>query len=436
MSTSAVNFDRRTVLKSSALGLLGASVDYAGEGQASADVLSTDGPTTGSSTGTTPTATDTCRNTSKRSSLVDIPQEFTPLVGEVLHAPIPFTGSDGQTYLAYELKLTNFTTGSVTIEKLEVIDADTGTTIHVLDAEEVSSRLQPAGRRDTVASFDPALTALLFLHVNVDEPSDVPERLIHRVSLHAEVAPPDQQELRESVGEVTVDRRDVVTVGPPLRGSNYIAADSFGDAVRHTRATLPVNGRIWLAQRYAVDYEQLDAEGRIYDGSRDDLESHTIYGEKALAVADGTVVKVIDDVPENVPGEYPEEITLEEADGNAVILDLGRENYALYAHFQPGSIRVAEGDYVEQGDVLALVGNSGNSIAPHLHFHIMNRPLSLASNGLPYLIDAFTITGKTAGTAAFDQAEADGTPLAVNHFDSPVESIGTLPLDQIVVDFG
>jgi hypothetical protein len=59
------------------------------------------------------------------------------------------------------------------------------------------------------------------------------------------------------VGETNVDRRDVVVVGPPLKGSNYVAADSCCAASRHTRAALPIEGQIWLAQRYAVDYEQL-----------------------------------------------------------------------------------------------------------------------------------------------------------------------------------
>ena len=429
-----MNFGRRTMLKGSALGLLGVGVGHADERRSSADVSPTN-ESTSSSTDTVPSATNAHRNPSRDSALAGVAQNLTPLVGEVLYAPIPFTGSDGQTYLAYELGLTNFTTGPVSIEKLEVLDADSGAAIHVLDAEEVASRLQPAGRRDSVGSFEPAMTALVFLHVTVDDPSDVPDELRHRLSLHVEAAPPDQQQLTETVGEIGVDRREVRTVGPPLDGSNYIAADSFGDAVRHTRATLPINGRIWLAQRYAVDYERLDAENRIYNGPQEDLESYTIYGENAIAVADGTVVAVVDGVPENVPGEYPAGITLEEADGNAVILDLGCENYALYAHFQPGSIRVTEGDHVEQGDVLALVGNSGNSIAPHLHFHVMNRPSSLASNGLPYLVDSFTILGRTPGTEAFDRAEADGRPLAVERFDPPVESVGTLPLDQIVVGF-
>jgi murein DD-endopeptidase MepM/ murein hydrolase activator NlpD len=85
--------------------------------------------------------------------------------------------------------------------------------------------------------------------------------------------------------------------------------------------------------------------------------------------------------------------------------------------------------------VLALVGNSGNSLAPHLHFHVMSGPLSLASNGLPYLVDSFTVTGQTPGTHAFDEAEAEGTPLKVNPVE-PAETVTeAMPLDQYVVSF-
>jgi len=144
---------------------------------------------------------------------------------------------------------------------------------------------------------------------------------------------------------------------------------------------------------------------------------------------------VIAGLPEQEPGVFPEGISLDEADGNSVILDLGGGNYALYAHFQPGSIRVKEGDRVERGDVLALVGNSGNSLAPHLHFHVMNGPLSLASNGLPYVVDSFTATGQSADTEAFDEAEAEGTPLEVTPVD-PAETVTeAMPLDQYVVSF-
>src|SRR5215211_7697247 len=139
------------------------------------------------------------------------------------------------------------------------------------------------------------MTALVFLHVSFDEANQVPERLVHRVTLKAAAAPPDQQKITQKVGPTEVDRRDVVVVGPPLRGSNFLAADSCCDATRHTRAALPINGQVWLSQRYAVDYEQLDANNRIWSGQKkENLNNYTIYGKKALAVADGRVVKVVD----------------------------------------------------------------------------------------------------------------------------------------------
>ncbi len=148
------------------------------------------------------------------------------------------------------------------------------------------------------------------------------------------------------------------------------------------------------------------------------------------------MVKVIDGLPQQVPGVFPEGISPDQADGNSVILDIGGGNYALYAHFQPGSIRVKEGEQVKRGEMLALVGNSGNSLAPHLHFHVMDGPESLASNGLPYPVDSFEITGRnTAGTEAFDEAEAKGTPLEVDRVDPAKRVTHVMPLDQIVVSF-
>jgi murein DD-endopeptidase MepM/ murein hydrolase activator NlpD len=375
-------------------------------------------------------------STTATAAAVEDTQELTPIVGQVLHAPIPFAGSDGRTHLVYELEATNFTGGETTIGQLEVLDADTHDVVATLDAEEVSGRLQPAGLREPAGTLAPSTTAIAFLHVTFGEAGEVPDRLVHRLSVKADAAPPDQQKITEEVGPTQVDRRDVAVVGPPLRGSNYLAADSCCDATRHTRAALPVDGRVWVAQRYAVDYEQLDADNRVYSGKKKDLDSYTIYGQEAIAAANGTVVKVVDGLPEQVPGVFPEGISLDEADGNSVILDIGGGNYALYAHFQPGSVRVKEGERVERGEVLGLVGNSGNSLAPHLHFHVMSGPLSLASNGLPYEVDSFTVTGRnTAGTEAFDEAEAEGTPLEVTPVDPAERVTDAMPLDQFVVSF-
>ncbi|MDQ3637786.1 MAG: M23 family metallopeptidase [Actinomycetota bacterium] len=320
------------------------------------------------------------------------------------------------------------------IEKLEVLDADSGDVVATFDAKEVAGRLQPAGLREPADTMAPSMMANVFLDLTFGQAGDVPDRLLHRLSIKAEAAPPDQQQITEEVGPTDVDRRNVVVVGPPLKGSNFLAADSCCASTLHRRAALPINGRISLAQRYAVDWEQLDAENRIYSGEKK-VENYTIFGQEAIAAADATVVKVVDGLPEQKPGVFPEGISAEEADGNSVILDIGGGNYALYAHFQPGSIRVKEGDRVERGDVLALVGNTGNSLAPHLHFHVMDGPQSLASNGLPYVIDSFLVTGQSAGTDAFDKAEQEGTRLDVTPTD-PAETVtNAMPLDQLVVSF-
>jgi murein DD-endopeptidase MepM/ murein hydrolase activator NlpD len=281
----------------------------------------------------------------------------------------------------------------------------------------------------------PSTQALLFLHVVLPTRAAIPRLLSHRISVRVAAAPPGQEEIRESGGETPVAQRDVVVIGPPLRGERFISADSCCDASRHTRAALPVNGRVYLAQRFAVDWEQLDAQGRVYAGAQSEPASYTIYGREVLAVADAPVVAVIDGLPDQPPGKMPSDIAIEEADGNSIVLDLGSGRYALYAHLRAGSIMVKAGDRVQRGQAIARVGNSGNTLAPHLHFHIMDTPSPLASNGLPYSIDAFQVTGATSGTEAFDKAEAAGSPLAIAPVAPPRAMQNALPLDQLEIRF-
>jgi murein DD-endopeptidase len=76
-----------------------------------------------------------------------------------------------------------------------------------------------------------------------------------------------------------------------------------------------------------------------------------------------------------------------------VMLDLGKGNFAYYAHLQPKSIRVRVGQKVRRGQVLGLLGNSGNSTCPHLHFHVANANSPLAAEGVPYVFEAFDLQG-------------------------------------------
>jgi murein DD-endopeptidase MepM/ murein hydrolase activator NlpD len=359
-------------------------------------------------------------------------QVMTPLLLAVHDGPIPFLGSDGRTHLVYELWITNFSAREAVVERIEVVADDK--VVATLDGAAVAGRLQPAGRGEASATMAPSTQALLFVHVALAPDAPIPRQLAHRVSARVAAAAPGRQEMRESGGATPVAQRDVVVIGPPLRGERFISADSCCDASRHTRAALAVNGRVYVAQRFAVDWEQLDAQGRIYAGAQSDPASYTIYGRDVLAVADAPVVAVIDGLPDQPPGKMPADIAIEEADGNSIVLDLGGGRYALYAHLRAGSITVKAGDRVKRGQAIARVGNSG-TLAPHLHFHVMDSPLPLASSGLPYAIDAFTVTGAAAGTQAFDKAEADGTPLAITPVAPPRAVRNALPLDQLEISF-
>jgi Peptidase family M23 len=360
-------------------------------------------------------------------------EQMTPVLLKIEDAPVPFVGTDGRTHLVYELWMTNFSSGDAVVKKVEVLGD--GKVVASMDASAIFQRLQPAGKRNAIDKLAASEQALLFLHVTLPQGAAAPQRLSHRVSIHAEAAPPGEQEITENGGATTVNHRAVAMIAPPLHGEGYVSADSCCDATRHTRAAMPIDGRVWVAQRYAVDWEQVDGQGRIYNGPQQKLESYTIFGKPVLAVTDGVVVAVIDGLPEQTPGKYPTNISLNEADGNSVILDLGEQRYAMYAHMQTGSIKVHKGEQVKVGQVIGLVGNTGNSLVPHLHFQVTAGPSSLASNGLPYEIRDFEVVGKTPGTKAFDEAEEKGTPLPTTPM-KPVQQLkGALPLDQLIISF-
>jgi murein DD-endopeptidase MepM/ murein hydrolase activator NlpD len=190
---------------------------------------------------------------------------------------------------------------------------------------------------------------------------------------------------------------DVPVIGPPLEGNGWVALDSL-DTVKgdHRGAISPVNGGLFISQRYAIDWVRLDENGHYLHGDPTDVRCYTGYGDPILAVADGVVVETLNNLENATPPKSPDPstITLQNALGNHVILDIGGGYYAFYAHMQKGSVTVKPGDRVRRGQVLGRVGNSGNTASPHLHFHIMNGPTVYGSDGLPYAMDHFELAGQ------------------------------------------
>lgn len=339
--------------------------------------------------------------------------------------PTVATGENGS-FLAYEVHVTNFIAQPITLKKLEVMagGGDHRVLFSLNDSALVRAvarpGMAPAGgvERLKVAG---GMRAVIFLWVPVDARS-APASIQHRLTI--EQGTGDSAKTETLDGPVVPVTADAVVIGPPLRGGPWLAANGPDSASGHRRALIPVNGVPAIAQRFAIDFVKLGDDNKTFTGDQLKNESYHAYGNDALAVANGTVVEVKDSIPQNVPGlnSRAVPITLETVGGNHVIIDLGGGHYAFYAHLQPGGIKVKLGDKVKRGQVIGLVGNSGNSTEPHLHFHISDSPSPLGSEGLPYRLDSFEIVGHCKTFSACQRS-------------APVMRKGELPLANTLIRF-
>jgi murein DD-endopeptidase MepM/ murein hydrolase activator NlpD len=101
---------------------------------------------------------------------------------------------------------------------------------------------------------------------------------------------------------------------------------------------------------------------------------------------------------------------------------------------RPGSIAVAVGDHVVAGQPLARLGNSGNSIAPHLHFGLLDGPDPRTANSVPFVLDHYTVSD-AVDPASYLAAFAGTGPLQLRMDTTPAPQSGTQPLNLAVIDF-
>lgn len=358
-----------------------------------------------------------------------VPVQATPVTMRIDNPPVPVKGSDALYHLVYELELGNFAGATASVEGLDVLDAGSGRVVASLTPADIAQRLVLRDPRAAKGTLGPSQTGLVYMHLRFSDAAEIPKTLAHRLAI---VLGGDR--MVGTGGRTTPAAPTTLVLDAPLRGQRYIAGDGCCDSTRHVQATLPLNGQLFTAQRFAIDWEQLDEQGRIYVGDPKLPSSYFIYGKPIYAVASGTVVAAVDGLPDSPPGALPASLPIEQADGNHVVLDLGGGRFALFAHMAPGSVRVRAGDSVSAGQLLGLVGTSGNSSEPHLHFHVMDGPSPLASNGLPYLLKGFSASQRGVSTAEFDRAISQGTSIAVEPVPSPGTRVNVMPLDLWIVD--
>lgn len=358
------------------------------------------------------------------------PERFTAVAVSVVAAPAPVETSDGRTSLAYELLLVNrsYPPAAVTVRGVKALAG--GKVVGSLAGKSLAAVMYPFGGTETGTRLGKGEAAYVMMDVSLPRGAKVPRRLVHRLSISLQ---PESKVVAKSfeAAPTPVGKDRAIVVAPPLRGEGWIVGNGCcSDLTSHRAALLAVNGGLYESERYAIDLIQIMPSGMLGTGPLDQLASYPYFGAPVYSGSAGKVVAVVDGLPETPPGALPPATAAGSA-GNHVVVMLGKHRYALYAHLQPGSIAVRVGRRVSVGDQLGRLGSSGNSNAPHLHFHLMDGPNPLASNGIPYRFSHFTVAGSLTNFAGL----FNGDPAQIAPRLRGAHS-AQLPMNLQVIGFG
>lgn len=347
-----------------------------------------------------------------------------------VRAPQIVRGTDGRWHIEYDLVITNIFTADVTLQSVEVLDGR-GQQLLSLDGEALAAVTTKFLSETPTTTVPPsgAVQAVVDVVLPADR-TKIPARLTHRVSY---TFPPDAL-FNQIIGSpeiegpvLRVERRKPIVVAPPLRGSGWIAFNACCQPSSHRSFVLAANGSLVTPEVFAIDWIQ-ERDGRLFQGDGSQNGQWFAHGAPILAAADGMVVAVVDGIPEVPPGTpLNENPTLKNASdfaGNHVIIRMRPGVFALYAHMITGSIRVKVGDRVQTGQELGLLGNSGNTSAPHLHFGLIDGLGVLSSDSLPFVIDRFTHQGIAEVMVETGEVIITGSPREVREAHPLSNSVG------------
>jgi hypothetical protein len=363
-------------------------------------------------------------------------QQLTAIIVSAIGGPVAVPASDGLEHIEYDLVVTNVFSAPVRLSTVEVRTL-AGAVLLVLEGDALVAATQPLLGLMPLEAIPASGAAAVMMDVTVPR-GQVPERLTHRIVYTLPDDAPGTgpiESLAIDGPALAVDRQEPLVVAPPVHGPGWLNAFSCCDPSSiHRGGRAAVDGlRIVKSETFAIDWVAL-RDGRFFTGDGARNEQWFGFGVEVTAAAPGTVVVARDGLPDGTPKRLPVPGRPGDGAGNHVIVEIAPTVWAFYAHLQVGSVAVKPGDRVEVGQLIGRLGNSGNSIGPHLHFGLVDGIDPLTASSVPMVLDRYDLTGAVEPASLF-AALGDPGALRLRREDLARPQRGTLPLNLTVADF-
>ncbi len=145
-----------------------------------------------------------------------------------------------------------------------------------------------------------------------------------------------------------------ITADPSIGKKLLFRSDRFLETMKYLPLGRPVPGRI--TSKFGHRKDPVNGRKGFHTG----VDMKARRGQKVAATADGTVIKAFTN------GGY----------GRYVEISHGNGYTTKFAHLK--KILVKKGDKISRGQTIGLVGNTGRSTGPHLHYEVClwNKPVN------------------------------------------------------------
>ena len=305
--------------------------------------------------------------------------------------------------LVYELHLTNFASIPLRLDQLVLKAGDKATPLDTYAGDELAKTIGLVGPAETdTRIIPPGRRAVLYINAPIPA-GFARDKISHELTLSKIGG--DGASFTISGGAATPETAPLPRLLPPLRGGPWVAVYDPAMERGHRRVFYATEGSATLPGRFAIDFMKADTSGKLSAGDADIPANHYGFGAEVLAVADGMIVAVRDDVPDPATISGRPRPGIADASGNFVMLDIGGGRIATYEHLKQGA-PVEVGDRVKAGQVVGFLGFTGQASAPHLHFHLANRPSILGAEGRPYVFASLTRLGQYGAIDDFFRGES------------------------------